>query len=65
MISNQQEYEKTRQYVDNLQSILPGLRQQHSESEYAFMSRAYLKELTRAQREIVRFFATDRLSQKA
>lgn len=65
MISNQQEYEKARHYADQLQSILLGLRQHHSGSEYAAMSKSYVKELARTQREIVRFFAVSDISQKA
>jgi hypothetical protein len=62
MIRNQQEYEKARHYADRLQMILLGLRQHHSESEYAAMSKAYVKELARTQREIVRFFAVSEYS---
>jgi hypothetical protein len=64
MISNQHEYEMARQYVENLQTILLGLRQHHSPAEYAVMSKAYLKELARTQRTIVRFFAANELPEK-
>ncbi len=64
MISNQHEYEKARQYAENLQAILMGLREHHSQAEYAVMSKAYLKELSRTQRSIVRFFAANDQSEK-
>lgn len=52
MIQTDAEYEATRQYADRLQQILRALRQAHAPDEYQAMSKAYLKELARAQREI-------------
>ena len=52
MISSMEDYQKTKEYTDRLQQILLGLRASHSPQEYESMSRAYLKELTKAQREI-------------
>lgn len=55
MISSMEEYQKTKEYTDRLQQILPGLRAAHSERET--MSKAYLKELTKAHREIAVYLA--------
>jgi len=48
---------KTKEYTDRLQQILLGLRGAHSAQEYEMMSKAYLKELTKAQREIAVYLA--------
>ena len=60
MIQTETEFENTRQYVERLQTILLELRRSHSAGEYEVMSKAYLQELTRAQREIARFLALPR-----
>ena len=52
MITSMEDYQKTKEYTDHLQQILLGLRAVHTPQEYGSMSRAYLKELTKAQREI-------------
>jgi hypothetical protein len=57
MISSVEEYKKTKDYTDRLQQILLGLRAAHSAHEYENMSKAYLKELTKAQREIAVYLA--------
>ena len=57
MISSMEDYKKTKEYTDRLQQILLGLRASHSPQEYETMSRAYLKELTKAQREIAVYLA--------
>ncbi len=57
MISSMEEYQRTKEYTDRLQQILLGLRAAHSAPEYETMSRAYLKELTRAQRETAVYLA--------
>ncbi len=58
MIASREEFEKTQEYAQRLQTILLSLRSAHSPQEYEAMSRAYLKELTKAQREIALFLAT-------
>jgi len=57
MIASLEEYQRTKEYTDRLQQILLGLRATHSAPEYETMSKAYLKELTKAQREIAIFLA--------
>ncbi len=57
MISSREEYQKTKEYTDRLQQILLGLRDVHSARDYETMSKAYLKELTKAQREIAVYLA--------
>ena len=57
MIASMEDYQKTKEYTDRLQQILLGLRAAYSMQECESMSRAYLKELTRAQREIAVYFA--------
>jgi len=57
MISSVEEYQKTKEYTDRLQQILLGLRSAHSAREYEQMSKAYLKELTKAQRQIAMYLA--------
>lgn len=57
MISSMEDYQRTKEYADRLQQILLGLRDVHSAQEYETISRAYLKELTKAQREIAVFLA--------
>jgi|GEM_PF-1490044 len=57
MISSIEDYKRTKDYTDRLQQILLGLRAAHSTQEYESMSRAYLKELTKAQREIAVYLA--------
>ena len=57
MISSVEEYHRTKEYTDRLQQILLGLRSAHSTQEYEQVSRAYLKELTKAQRQIVMYLA--------
>ena len=53
MISSMEEYQRTKEYTNRLQQILLGLRAIHAPHEYETMSKAYLKELTKAQREII------------
>jgi len=60
MISSMEEYQRTKEYTDCLQQILLGLRAIHSAQEYETMSKGYLKELTKAQREIAVFLAVPR-----
>ena len=55
MISSMEEYQRTKEYTDRLQQILLGLRAAHSAQEYETMSKAYLKELTKAQQEITSY----------
>ena len=57
MISSIEDYKRTKDYTDRLQQILLGLRSAHSTQEYESMSRASLKELTKAQREIAVYLA--------
>ena len=57
MISSMEEYQRTKEYTDRLQQILLGLRAAHSACEYETMSKAYLKELTKAQRAIAVYLA--------
>jgi len=57
MISSMEDYQKTKEYSDRLQQILLGLRAAHSVQEYESMSRTYLKELTKTQREIALYLA--------
>ena len=57
MISSTEDYQKTKEYTDRLQQILLSLRAAHSAQEYETMSRAYLRELTKAQREIAVYLA--------
>ncbi len=53
MISSMKEYRRTKEYTNRLQQILLGLWAVHSAQEYETMSKSYLKELTKAQREII------------
>jgi hypothetical protein len=46
-----EEYQRAKEYSERLQQILLGLRAAHPAHEYESMSKAYLKELTKAQRE--------------
>jgi len=62
MISSMEEYQRTKEYTDRLQQILLGLRDVHSAQEYETMSKAYLKELTRAQREIAIYLTVPTIS---
>lgn len=57
MIASKEEFDKTQEYAQRLQTILLSLRAAHSPQEYEAMSRAYLKELTQAQREIALYLA--------
>jgi hypothetical protein len=57
MISSMEEYQRTKEYTDRLQQILLGLRAAHAPHEYETMSKADLKELAKAQREIAVFLA--------
>ena len=57
MISSMEDYRKTKEHSNRLQQILLGLRAAHSPQEYESLSRAFLKELTKAQREIAVFLA--------
>jgi len=57
MIVSMEDYRKTKEYTDRLQQILLSLRAAHSPQEYEGMSRPYLKELTKAQREIAVYLA--------
>ena len=57
MDSSLEEYQRTKEYTDRLQQILLGLRAAHSVNEFETMSRAYLKELTKAQRAIAGYLA--------
>lgn len=60
MIQTDAEFEGTRQYVERLQTLLLELRRSHSDGEYEVVSKAYLHELTKAQREIARYLAAPR-----
>ncbi len=57
MISTLDDYNRTREYTDRLQQILLSLRAAHYAREYEWMSKAYLQELTKAQREIAIYLA--------
>jgi hypothetical protein len=57
VIATYEEYEATREYIDRLQQILLGLRRSHSGSQYEQMSKGFLKELAKAQREIAAYIA--------
>ena len=57
MISSMEDYRKTKEYSDRLQQISLGLRAAHSPQEYESLSRAFLKERTKAQREIAVYLA--------
>ena len=57
MIRSEAEYQRTREYVDKLQQILLGLRRTHTPSQFEAMSRAYVTELAKAQREITLYLA--------
>jgi hypothetical protein len=56
-ISSEADYKRTREYAERLQDVLVGMRQTHTASQYEWMSRSFLKELTQAQHEIARFLA--------
>jgi hypothetical protein len=58
MITTQEEFERTREYVNRLQTTLLDLRRTHSSSQYASMSKGFLKELAKAQREMTIYLAT-------
>lgn len=58
MISSAENFERTRQYVDRLQTILVSLRASHTPGDYQWMSKPYLKELIKAQRAISVYLAT-------
>jgi hypothetical protein len=62
MITSQEEFQKTRDYVERLQQTLLDLRRTHSASQYTSMSKAFLKELVKAQREITIYLATPELA---
>jgi len=57
VISLMGEYQKAKEYTDRLEQILLSLRSSHSAQEYEQMSKAYLKELTKAQRQIAMYLA--------
>ena len=57
MISNDQEYAATREYAERLERILLELRKTHTGSQYEGMSKGFLKELAKAQREITLYLA--------
>ena len=65
MIRSDDQYRRTRQYVDGLQEILLELRRTSTPSQYEWMSKAYLKELTKAQREIAMYLAPPEVHDKA
>jgi hypothetical protein len=56
-ISSEADYKRTREYAEKLQDVLIGMRQTHTASQYEWMSRSFLKELTQAQHEIARYLA--------
>lgn len=58
MISSEEDYKRTHEYTERLQSILLELRRVHTGSQFESMSRSFLKELTKAQREISVYLAT-------
>jgi len=59
MISSTEEYQRTKEYTDRLQQILLGLRAVHIAQEYETMSKAYLKELTKAYKAITIYLEND------
>ena len=63
MIQSDAEYTAAVEYVNRLQQILFELRRTHTPTQFDGMSKAYLKELTRAQREIARFLATPEMTE--
>lgn len=58
MIRSYEEYQATRDYAERLQKILLDLRKTHSASQFESLSKGYIKELTKAQREITLYLAT-------
>ena len=57
MIKSFEEYQKTREYSERLQVILLALRHTHTPGEYTHMSKGFLTELAKAQREITLYLA--------
>ncbi len=60
MIQSDNEYTMAVGYVSRLQQVLFDLRRSHTPTQYHGMCKAYLRELTRVQREIARFLASSR-----
>ena len=57
MIKSFEEYQKTREYSERLQVILLDLHHTHTPGQYESMSKGFLKELAKAQREITLYLA--------
>lgn len=58
MIDSDAALETTQAYIQKVQEVLLTLRRSHSPAEYAVMSKAYLAELTKAQRAVALYLAT-------
>lgn len=57
MIRTQEEYERTLDYIAGLQRLLMEMRRTHTPEQYQHMSRNYIKELAKTQREITFYLA--------
>jgi hypothetical protein len=62
MIRTDAEFQTTREYVDRLQRILLELRRTHTPRQYESMSKAYLRELAKAQRELTLYLSLAEIS---
>jgi len=58
MMKTFEEYQRTHAYVERLQQTLLDLGRTHTESQYTSMSKGFIKELSKAQREIMIYLAT-------
>jgi hypothetical protein len=57
MIESLEEYERTVEYANGLQNWLLKMRAAQEPEQYQLMSRSYLKDLAKAQREITLYLA--------
>ena len=62
MIKTEAEFFTTRQYVDQLQQILMELRRTHSPRQSESMSKSYLRELAKSQRELTLYLSLPELT---
>jgi len=57
MIKTEEEYRRTKEYVDRLEAILLEARRNTAATEYELMSRSFVRSIAKAQRDMTMYLA--------
>jgi hypothetical protein len=57
MIRTEEEYKRTKEYVNKLEAILLDARRNTEPTEYELMSRSFVRSIAKAQRDMMVYLA--------